>query len=549
MPITAGSVKFALAQINSTVGDVAGNVAKIIAHAQRAQAAGAAVAVFPELAVSGYPPEDLLLRDDFIGRCERGVAEIAAAAPGVVIVGHPLRARGKLYNALSVLQNGQTRAQYRKRRLPNHGVFDEPRYFHTGRAAQVVDLNDARRGHRLRVGLLICEDLWHAAPLRESVAAGAELIICVNASPFHRSQPARRERKIVLKQARARRVPILYLNCVGGQDELVFDGGSIVADANGEVAARLPAFTETMAVVGYRQGKFRGGVVAPRPPPTELLYRAIVLGVRDYFEKNHFSGALLGLSGGVDSALTLAVAVDALGAERVWAVMLPSKYTADISRQDARRQAEDLGVRYAEISIEPMVRVAGEQLAPLFAGRAPDLTEENIQARARGLTLMALSNKFNLLVLNTANKSELAVGFATLYGDMVGGFAPLKDVYKTAVYELAEYRNAIAAVIPKRILARAPSAELAAGQVDLDRLPPYEILDAILQMHIEEDRSAAEIIAAGFAADTVRTVLAMVRAGEYKRRQAAPGVRVTAKAFGKDRRYPITSGFNPAAPE
>ena len=532
-------IKFTLAQINPTVGDIVGNCEKIISKCVFARdECDADVVVFPELAVCGYPPEDLLLRRDFLERCDVALDEIRGEADGItVLIGHPLLHDKKVYNALSVLHDGAVRCVYRKRCLPNYAVFDEKRYFSAGDAASVVEIAG------VQVGLTVCEDIWEASPVRESVAAGAQLIVSVNASPFHNEQAFLREQGVVVKRAREFNVPMIYLNQVGGQDELVFDGSSLAVNSDGEIATRLPAFCECAETVVFDGEKFSIGSVAPRLQGAELIYNAIVLGVRDYIEKNNFAGAVIGLSGGVDSALTLAIAVDAIGASRVVAVMMPSRYTSEMSKQDARAEADALGVRFESIDIEPMVAATSAQLQPLFGDRAADATEENIQSRCRGLLLMALSNKLGLMVLTTGNKSEMAVGYATLYGDMVGGFSAIKDVPKMLVYELARYRNGIAKVIPDNVLTRAPTAELAADQKDEDSLPAYEILDGILEAYVERDQSAKEIIAAGFDAQVVHRVIKMVTANEYKRRQAAPGVRVTSRAFGKDRRYPITSGF------
>ena len=537
-----GEIKFTLAQINPTVGDVDGNLAKIIRHCRTARDDHAAdVVIFPELAVSGYPPEDLLLRPDFLAQCERCMAKLKSSVRGiVVIIGHPLAENGKVYNALSVICDGEVRALYRKRHLPNYTVFDEKRYFSAGREAAVVDIKG------VRIGLTVCEDIWRPGPVKQSAERGADLIISINASPFHNEQASLREEGVVLKKARRFRLPMLYLNQVGGQDELVFDGCSLAVDAEGEIAARLPAFAEALRTVVFKDGKFVPGAVEARPRGAELVYRAIVLGVRDYIEKNNFKGAVLGLSGGIDSALSLAIAVDAIGKARVAAVMMPSRHTSEMSVEDARLEADALGVRFEVIPIEPMYQSTLAQLKPLFAGKAADATEENIQARCRGMLLMAISNKFGYMVLTTGNKSEMAVGYATLYGDMVGGFSAIKDVPKMMVYQLARYRNGRCdgtPVIPERVISRAPSAELAPNQKDEDSLPPYEILDAILEAFVEHDRSAEQIIADGYDPETVRRVIALVVANEYKRRQAAPGVRVTSRAFGKDRRYPITSGF------
>ena len=531
--------RFALAQINTTVGDLGGNREKILRAAAAARGRADAI-IFPELAISGYPPEDLLLRGDFLRACARSLAQIKKAARGIdVIVGHPLLEGEKVYNALSLLRGGKTRALYRKRCLPNYAVFDEKRYFHAGREACVAEIKG------LRAGFCICEDIWRDGAARESAKRGADLLVCINASPFHNEQMFAREQGVVIKKARRHKLPVIYLNQVGGQDELVFDGSSLAVNAGGEVAARLPAFEEAIQVAVFRRGAFECAAPAERPEGAELIYRALVAGVRDYIRKNNFRGVALGLSGGVDSAVTLAIAADAIGAKRVMAVMMPSRHTAAMSIEDARAQAASFGARFEKISIEPLYRAALRQLAPLFKGRAPGTAEENLQARCRGMLLMALSNKFGYMLLNTGNKSEMAVGYATLYGDMAGGFSALKDVPKEMVYQLARYRNRAAGreIIPRRVLERAPSAELAPNQKDEDTLPPYAALDPILEAFVRDDRSAEEIIADGFDADSVHRVVKMVAANEYKRRQSPPGVRVTSRAFGKDRRYPITSRF------
>lgn len=552
----SGEIKFTLAQINPTVGDVAGNLAKIIGYCDSAKTThNSDIVIFPELALSGYPPEDLLFREDFLAQCAHALTELQTRTKDSawrdlnVIVGHPLQTEGKIFNALSVLRNGEICARYCKRHLPNYTVFDEKRYFQAGDEAQVIEVNG------VRVGLAICEDIWRTAPLKQYAELATDVVVSINASPFHNEQAQLREKDVVQEKARQFELPIIYLNQVGGQDELVFDGCSVVVDSAGEVVARLPAFCEAVQTVAFKQKKFSGGEIAEQLQGSALIYPALVLGVRDYIEKNHFKGIALGLSGGIDSALSLAIAVDAIGAERVMAVMMPSRYTSDMSMEDARAEAEALGVSFQVVSIESLHSAATSQLEPLFSGlevgtgteidSASDTTEQNIQARCRGLLLMAISNKFGYMVLNTGNKSEMAVGYATLYGDMVGGFSALKDVSKTMVYELANYRNAHAdsAVIPERVIQRAPSAELAPDQKDQDNLPPYEILDPILQAFVQHDHSAQQIIAAGYDSETVHSVIKMVIANEHKRRQAAPGVRVTSRAFGKDRRYPITSGF------
>jgi len=438
------------------------------------------------------------------------------------------------------LRDGRVHATYRKQLLPNYSVFDEMRYFAPGRAACVVEIGG------IPVGLSICEDVWQPEPVRRAVDAGARLLLTLNASPYHMEKGRERE---ALAQARAQEsgVPLVYVNLVGGQDELVFDGASFVTDARGTVTQRCPAFEEGLYAVEF---EVRNEKAVPKPlplPPNasleEEIYRALVLGVRDYVGKNRFPGVAIGLSGGIDSALTLCIAVDALGAERVEALMMPSRFTSTMSLEDAAAQAKSMGVTYHSISIEPMFEAFMAQLKDEFQGRARDVTEENIQARIRGTLLMAVSNKTGKMVLTTGNKSEMAVGYATLYGDMAGGYGAIKDVLKTMVYRLAEYRNRIQPVIPQRVIERAPSAELAPGQMDSDSLPPYDLLDPILERYVEQDQSPEAIIAAGFEAATVRRVAAMVDRNEYKRRQAAPGVRITRRAFGRDRRYPIMSGY------
>ncbi len=538
---TSDTLKVAVAQLNLTVGDVAGNVARIVAAAHAARDRyGCELAVFPELALTGYPPEDLLLRPAFL-RCARdGLERVADAVDGIgVLLGLPLAEDGALYNAAAFLDRGRVIGTYRKQRLPNYSVFDERRYFDAGCAPCVVDF----RG--VRFGVTICEDIWWAGPVEESVAAGAQVVINLNASPFHIGRDEERF-KIVADRARRNRVPVIYAHMVGGQDELVFDGASFVVDRDGALTQRARHFEEDTMVCRL--------ALKPYPAPAsagidslqsveEEVYRALTCGVRDYVGKNGFDGAVVGLSGGIDSALTLTIAADALGPQAIQAVSMPSRYTAPMSVDDARDQADTLGVAFHEISIEPMFEAFLEQLKPVFADAPRDATEENLQARCRGMVLMAISNKSGSIVLTTGNKSEMAVGYATLYGDMAGGFAVIKDVSKTLVYRLARYRNAISAAIPQRVLTRAPSAELAPDQKDEDTLPPYDVLDPILELYIEQDRSPAEIVAQGFAPDVVERVAQLVDRNEYKRRQAAPGVRITRRAFGRDRRYPITSGF------
>ncbi|MDO8704556.1 MAG: NAD+ synthase [Sulfuricaulis sp.] len=534
-------LRIALGQLNLLVGDIAGNAAKLIAAAQRARdELKAHVVVFPELALTGYPPEDLLLRPDLSVRVELALGEMLREISGIdVIVGYPKRQYGKIFNAASLLRDGKVAATYFKHRLPNYGVFDEKRYFAEGANPCVIDL----RG--VPTGITLCEDVWEQGPVEQAENAGAKLMINLNASPYHRNKGKERF-NVVAHRARANGVPIVYLNLVGGQDELVFDGDSFVVDGRGELTQRVPAFVEGLYLVEVgTDGQITPvtGTITPELSEEESVYTALVLGVRDYIGKNGFAGAVIGLSGGIDSALTLCLAVDAIGASRVEAVMMPSRYSASMSLDDARAQAEALGVKHGIIPIEPMFESFLAALKEEFKGRKPDTTEENLQARIRGILLMAVSNKTRKMVLTTGNKSEMSVGYATLYGDMAGGFAAIKDVPKTLVYRLAEYRNKIEPVIPRRVFERPPSAELAPDQKDTDSLPPYAVLDPILERYVELDQSAEDIVAAGFDEAVVRRVLRMVDRNEYKRRQAAPGVRITPRAFGRDRRYPITSGY------
>jgi NAD+ synthase (glutamine-hydrolysing) len=535
-------VKIALAQSNTRVGAIDRNTDSLIATANRARdELGASLVVFPELALSGYPPEDLLLHNGFrrsVGDAARRVLEEVSGI--TVCFGLPEYADDKIYNGAIVARDGQILAKHRKWMLPNYAVFDEKRYFEAGDEATIFELDG------LRFGLIICEDLWFPAPAAAAAAAGAEAIIVINGSPFDTRQRVTRRNKL-RSRATETGLPVIYVNMIGGQDELVFDGGSCACDASGELVFQAPVFEEGLYLLRI-EATPAGAAVVPQALPEDadqsaMVYRALVTGVRDYVEKNGFPGVLLGLSGGVDSALTLAVAVDALGADHVMAIMMPSRYTSAMSVEDAAEQAERLGVRYEVLSIESIFEAVIETLAPVFAGTEPDTTEENIQARCRGILLMALSNKRGSMLLSTGNKSEMAVGYATLYGDMAGGFAPLKDCSKTLVYALARYRNGISPVIPERVLTRAPSAELAPDQKDSDSLPPYDVLDAILEAFIEKDQSVDEISDRGFDRATVVRVLQMVKRAEYKRRQAPPGVRISRRAFGRDWRYPITSGY------
>ena len=540
-PVT-GSLTVALAQLNMLVGDIEGNAQKIITTTREQADAGADLVVFPELALTGYPPEDLLLRPDLMVRVNAQLDLIAQVSrKTAVLVGHPWSEDGKLYNALSVYAEGRLLTRYYKQKLPNYGVFDELRYFSAGDKNALLELNG------VRLGLLICEDLWFDAPVDALHAAGAEVIVSINASPYDQEKPQVRQR---LLEGHCRRtgLPLLYLNQIGGQDELVFDGCSKVFNAQGEMTHRLAAFAEQVEQVSLHKQQ-DALTITPMAQPAAAqgllaqTYQALVLAVRDYVTKNGFQGAVLGLSGGIDSALTLAIAVDALGADKVQAVMMPFRYTADISVADAKEEADLLGIEFDIVSIEPMFDAFMQQLAPMFAGTERDTTEENLQARCRGVMLMALSNKRRRLVLTTGNKGEMAVGYATLYGDMAGGFDVLKDEPKTLVFQLSEYRNTLSYVIPQRVIDRPPSAELAPDQVDQDSLPPYDILDAILHAYVEQDKSVADLVAMGFEEEVVRKVIRLVDLNEYKRRQAAVGPRITARNFGKDRRYPITSGF------
>jgi NAD+ synthase (glutamine-hydrolysing) len=536
------TLRIALAQINPLVGDIDGNAARIIAAAERARDEFKADAVlFPELSLTGYPPEDLLLRPGLHVRVLRALEEVKRRVSGVtLILGLPQQTASGLFNAAVVLRDGQLLGSYHKQHLPNYSVFDEKRYFAAGSEPCVVALNG------VNVGITICEDVWHPGPMAQAVAAGARLILNLNASPFHINKGRERE-EVVRTRIKENGVPLVYVNQVGGQDELVFDGESFVMDEMGEVVLRAPAWQEGLWLaeleVSEEAVRALPGTVAPLQSLEASVYDALVCGVRDYIEKNGFRGVVLGLSGGIDSALTLAVAVDAIGATRVEAVMMPSRYTADMSVEDAAEEARILGIDYRVITIEPLFNAFLDSLREEFAGTAPDTTEENLQARCRGVLLMAISNKKRKIVLTTGNKSEMAVGYATLYGDMAGGFDVLKDVPKTLVFRLAEYRNTLSPVIPQRVIDRPPSAELAPDQKDSDSLPPYEILDAILERYVELDQCLEEIVAAGYDEAVVRRVIRLVDRNEYKRRQAAPGVRITRRAFGRDRRYPITSGF------
>jgi NAD+ synthase (glutamine-hydrolysing) len=520
------------------VGDVAGNTEQVIKVALRARDEQQAHAIlFPELTLTGYPPEDLLLRSEFIERVEQALKHLCSSVQGIdVVVGYPRWKEGKLYNAAGVIRDGKIIAEYYKALLPNYSVFDEKRYFEPGGEPCMVEIAGTS------VGLTICEDIWFKEPAARAAAAGAKVLLNLNASPFHSGKAPERE-ELLRKRAQESGLSIAYVNLVGGQDELVFDGGSFVVNSAGELAHRTTFFQESLTTVEFQNAEPVAQEILPYPGEEEGIYSALVLGVRDYVRKNGFQGAVLGLSGGIDSALTLAVAVDALGADQVEVVLMPSRYTADMSNEDAVKEAEVLGVEHQIIPIEPAFNTFLEMLAEEFAGTERDVTEENIQARCRGIILMAISNKKGKILLTTGNKSEMSVGYATLYGDMAGGFAPIKDVPKLMVYRLAEYRNREREIIPRRVIERPPSAELAPDQQDSDSLPAYEILDEILARHVEQDQSVSEIVAAGFDEETVRRVVRMVDRNEYKRRQAPPGIKITRRAFGRDRRYPLTSGF------
>ena len=539
------TVKVAIAQINSTVGDLAGNRAKIAEFARQAAAQGADLVLTPELSLAGYPPEDLLLRHSFYAKTaeqfELLMADLADLRDVHVVVGHPVLQNGARYNAASVIANGALLATYRKHDLPNDAVFDEKRYFASADQPVVFEVKG------IRFGLNICEDTWSRHAPQRARQAGAQVLLVPNGSPYHMNKQHLRY-DVMRNNVSAQGLAMVYANLVGGQDELIFDGNSFVLDEQGTVCARLKHCQEDLQIVEFELAP--NGAARPKPAVVEAdlsieeqVYKALVMGVRDYIGKNGFPSVLIGLSGGVDSALTLAIAVDALGADKVRAIMMPSPYTADISWLDSRDMVKRLGVRYDEIPIVDCFDAFRKTLAGEFKDLPEDTTEENIQARIRGTILMALSNKYGSIVLTTGNKSEMAVGYCTLYGDMAGGFAVIKDIAKTLVYRLCSYRNTISEVIPTRILTRAPSAELRPGQLDQDSLPPYEVLDAIMQMYMEENRGIAEILAAGYRKEDVERVTRLIKINEYKRRQAPIGIRVTHRAFGRDWRYPITSKF------
>ncbi|WP_172793416.1 NAD+ synthase [Polynucleobacter sinensis] len=534
--------KIALAQINPLLGDLAGNAQLIHKAAADAYSQGSKLVVSPELSLTGYPPEDLLLRPAFIQAAQQQLELLTQALSQyqdlTVVVGHPKQTAAGLQNYASVLRNGKVIAGYAKQELPNHEVFDEVRYFVPGNKPCVFECEG------IRYGLLLCEDAWHTEPAQQAHTAGAQILLSLNASPYHLQKESLRI-EILRKHVSSLSMSLVYVNAVGGQDELVFDGGSFALNSTGEVVMSMPQFETGLGYVTIdRSGNLETSSSIVTPPSVEAqAYQALVLGVRDYVQKNRFPGVIIGLSGGVDSALVLAIAVDALGADKVRAVMMPSRYTADISWIDAREMAQNLHVQYDEIAISEPVDALEKALAEQFKGLKVDATEENIQARVRGTLLMALSNKTGRLVLTTGNKSEMAVGYCTLYGDMAGGFAVIKDIAKTLVYRLCAYRNGIEPIIPERILTRAPSAELRPDQTDQDSLPSYEVLDGIVERYMEQNQSIAEIIAAGFDSESVEKVTWLIKLNEYKRRQSPPGIKVTTRAFGRDWRYPITSQF------
>ncbi|WP_164116281.1 NAD+ synthase [Stenotrophomonas maltophilia] len=540
------SIRIAMAQFDFPVGDVAGNTERIIEMIGQARDEyGAELVMFPELAVSGYPPEDLLLRPGFLYECEQAMTRIAAACRGITaVVGWPQAAGAVVYNAASVLRDGLVEQTYRKRELPNYAVFDERRYFDVDPdgGSCVFEVNG------IPVGLLICEDLWFAEPLADTMRAGAQLVVVPNASPYERGKHAQRD-AVLAARTRESGAAIAYLNVVGGQDALVFDGASVVADGDGTVHPAAAAFVDQWLVVEYdgETRRFMPHVWMDDGDESmdALAWRAVTRGIQDYCRKNGFKKVWLGLSGGIDSAIVLAMAVDAMGAENVTAVRLPSRYTAGLSNDLAAEQCQALGVKLEAVSIEPAFKGLMEALAPMFEGTAPDVTEENLQSRSRGVILMALANKFGGLLLTTGNKSEYAVGYATIYGDMCGGYAPLKDLYKTEVFGLSKWRNTVggAPVIPPAVISRPPSAELRENQLDQDSLPAYDVLDGILYRYIDQEQSRTEIVAAGYDAAVVDRVLRLVRISEWKRHQAAPGPKVSRRAFGRERRYPISNGY------
>ncbi len=528
-------MKLAIAQMNSVVGAMQTNAEHILTCAQEAHAQGARMLITPELALCGYPPEDLLFRQDFYAANQRSLIWLISHLPAdmAVIIGHPHEVSGKRYNAASVIHSGNIQATYHKHILPNYSVFDEERYFEAGHLPVVFEWQGTR------YGVMICADSWEPGPALQALQANAQVLLTINASPYHMQKQLTRY-QVLRDRIKETGLPMIYANMVGGQDELVFDGTSFAMNSKGELMQELPAFESHLGYMTLQHGQPLAADIPDTLSPEAAVYTALKLGLADYVNKNGFPGVVLGLSGGIDSALTLAIAVDALGKHRVKAVMMPSEFTAGISLEDAAAMAKLLDVEYSVLPIKPLFDGFCGTLAEEFAGQAFDTTEENLQARIRGMLLMAISNKFGSMVITTGNKSETAVGYSTLYGDMAGGFALIKDVPKTLVYKLAEYRNRLGTVIPGRIMTRAPSAELRADQTDQDSLPSYEILDGIMEAYVERDKSPEDIIRMGYAAKDVQRVTRLIDRNEYKRRQAAVGVRITERGFGKDRRYPIT---------
>jgi len=537
------NIHIIIGQLNFTVGDIEGNTKKIIGAIKKAnEEYNADIIIFPELSVSSYPPEDLLLRPAFNKSINIALEKIKSATNNIhVILGHPLKKDGVLYNACSLIHKKEIKKTYHKQYLPNYGVFDEKRYFTPGDEACLFEING------VTAALSICEDIWVSKPVVDAAAKNAKILFNINASPYDKNKNSERE-SIISKRASESDMCIVYVNLVGGQDELIFDGNSMIFDKNGDVIFRVPEFGEGLyeAYIDTKQSEIKSKTkkeVNLNLIKEESIYNALVMGVKDYVRKNNFQGVVIGLSGGIDSALTLCIAVDALGPENVEALIMPSRYTAKMSIDDACTLAKKLKVSYEIISIEPPFSAFLQVLKPIFKKLPVDATEENIQARSRGILLMAISNKYNKLVLTTGNKSEISVGYATLYGDMAGGYSPLKDVWKTLVYQLAKWRNKEEKIIPENIINRPPTAELRNNQLDQDTLPDYEILDPILEQYIEFDKHPEEIVKNGYDAETVYKIVNLVDKNEYKRRQAAPGVKITKKAFGKDRRYPISSGY------
>lgn len=534
-------LKIILAQLNFTVGDIRGNVEKIKKAVIQAEKINAHLIVFPEMALSGYPPEDLVYRDYFLKQIQSALEVVQKCSGNLdMLIGYPQKKDHQIFNAAAWFRKGQLIKNYHKQKLPNYSVFDEERYFTSGKEHAIVEIN------QIKCGILICEDIWYSGPVAALKKAGAELIICINASPYS-VHKAEIRTKIMHQRMDESGLPICYLNTVGGQDELVFDGGSFAIDAQKKIFAQAKYFEEELLPVEFPpiQLSVSDTPVSDTASKSciDYIYKALVLGTKDYVTKNGFHDVVIGLSGGIDSSLTLAIAVDALGADHVHALLMPSHFTRSMSIEDAKIQAQKLGIEHHLVPIQPIYEIYLSTLKPFFKNKPFDTTEENLQARIRGMLLMAFSNKFGYMVLTTGNKSETAVGYVTLYGDMVGGFAPLKDVSKTLVYELAAYRNSIAQIIPQRVFERAPSAELAPDQMDEDSLPPYKILDPILALFVEKDLDTDQIVADGFDKKTVEKVIKMVLNNEYKRRQGPPGIRITEKAFGRDRRYPITSKY------